>query len=216
MTDTQLPPELRGTYAERLAIVRADAEHALWAVQHGADWPAGWRACPRLDWLLEAWMLAACGEGGGDAHRLVVGWLAVESARAFEEQKATMPADWFRPRRQVTDPLPVASAIHAAHDFAARWSRREPGGPPDIVAFSVTALFPSHIAAFASTSGDRSRAVAAAALRTAYAALDPMSIPAAGRALSVVEAGSHVAPELVARFVEAFEAPAALRCELPS
>ncbi len=205
----------RGTYAERLAVAKCDAEHALWALQHGADWRTGWSTCPRPDWLAQAYVLTRCEEGGGDAHRKLVGWLGAQVDRAWTGICLLYsPVAKDRVAR-------CTLAVRAAASFARDWGRHFPGGPPDLVAFSVGALFDQPEAEWGPgehprlDADDEAAAVAHAALHAACSALTGTSPSACLRALAWASAWQDEAPGLAAAFAREFECPEELRCAPP-
>jgi len=212
------PSPVRGSYAEKLAVAGCCAEHALWALQHGADWVTGWSSCPRPDWLAEAWVLTSCAEGSGDAHRRLVGWMGKEIDRLWTS--LALRADPKAAPRIKRCTL----AVRAATAFAQDWGRKRLGGPPDIVAFSVSSLFdreeaewtPAVALEMERTTDAEAIAAANAALRAACSALSGDMPAAAMRALSWSVAWADEVPELSARFAREFPCPDALRCELPA
>lgn len=210
-------PIASGTYAERLARSSCSAEHALWALRHGADWRAGWGSCPRADWLAEAYVLTSCREGGGRNHRALVLWIGREVERAWSALLLQCdPAS--RPR---VDRCTLA--VRAGAGFAIDWGKNKPGGPPDFAAFAVASLFDREEADWtaraargeARTPDGEARALAHAALR---AASSPLSGDMPGGALLALAwhvAWSDEAPAIARAFAEAFPCPEALRCPLP-
>jgi hypothetical protein len=211
-------PLASGTYAERLARAGCCAEHALWALRHGADWQAGWSSCPRADWLAEAYVLTTCREGGGDNHRRLVGWIGLQVERAWSTVMLQCDPS-VRPRVER-----VALAVRAAAGFAIDWGKRKPGGPPDFAALAVSALFDEPESDWtagaargqARTPDGEALALAHAALRAACSALSGDMPGAALLALSWHRGWSDEAPALAREFAAAFPCPTALRCELPS
>ena len=211
-------PLARGTYAERLAAVGCNADHALWALSHGANWTTAWGSCPRPDWLAEAFVLSCCREGGGPDHRRLVGWLGAETERAWTA--VALRADPGARARV----LRCTMAVRAAAAFAQDWGKKRPGGPPDFAAFPVSSLFdreeaswtPSVAAELSWNVDGEALAIAHAALRAACSALSGDAPGGAMRALAWAYAGKAEAPELAARFAKAFPCPLPLRCELPA
>jgi hypothetical protein len=207
-----------GTYAERLARVGCGAEHALWALRHGADWRAAWSSCPRPDWLAEAFVLASCREGGGANHRRLVGWIGREVERAWSDVLLRREPDARARVERCT------LAVRAATSFAIDWSGKSMGRPPQLVALTVSALFDPDEADWTadeaigqrSTPDRRARAVAHAALRASCSALAGDCPGAALRALAWGLSWSDEEPSLARAFVEAFDCPEDLRCDLPA
>lgn len=206
-----VPIELQGTFAQRVARVRGDAEFALWAVPFGGDWRAAWSSCTRPDWMLEVLLLADCQEHGCAAHRRVVGWLA-EEARAAYPLVRWGTILWGEA---------VAEEVKRALVFAEQWSTNP--FLPDFPAFALIARFPTEVVRYdARTPPKQLRvslktlAMANAGLRTCSSAIDPASPLYAVRALARVWGGQLENEGLARRFEAAFACPQALRCELPS
>ncbi len=186
--------------ATRIARVRGDAEFALWAVQHGADWPAVWSKCTRPDWVVEAVLLTECREHGCLNHRRLVGWLVEETRTAL----LTVATEVAR-----------RDEAHAALDKAQGWVECKYGpfaAFPLIKRASAAAVFYDPRA---HREHERGLALEAAALRTLATVLEPASPVTAVRALARALGGELEHEELARRFSERFECPMALRCPLP-
>jgi hypothetical protein len=207
-----------GTHAELLARAGCSAEHALWSLRYGADWRAAWAACPRADWLAEAFVMTSCREGSGANHRRLVGWIGAQVGAAWDALELQCdPAAKGRVERS-------RLAVRAARTFAVEWGLRRPGGPPDIAAFSVQSLFqqddadwtPAAARAAVRTPDGEARALVHAALRAACSALSGDCPGAALRALAWHHGWSDENAGLAGSFVEAFACPEQLRSDLPA
>ncbi|NJN64640.1 MAG: hypothetical protein HC882_07010 [Acidobacteria bacterium] len=97
-------PEYAGTHAEKLAMHRACAAHALWAVRYGGFSSRAWLECPRPDWLADCIALGADYSLGSPSHRRLVAALCQGAAIALE-------------RSGITDPRP-GTAIRVALEWA--------------------------------------------------------------------------------------------------
>jgi hypothetical protein len=175
-------PELDGTVAARLAAMRADAAHALWAVPFGADGEAAWLACPRADWLVDAVALSRAYAPGSEVHRRAVAALGVAAGEVLR-------------RSDVAD---SARFTFEALLFAVeRWARGEED-PMLVVRLGDAASARVGLAAREQgLAGGDGRLVAAFACHLAASAMvDPRAASGAALAASVGLSGGPESPEV--------------------
>lgn len=223
-----VPEELRGTFAARLADVRAEAGFALWSIAYGADWRRAWSECGRADWLVDAVVLCDQEyEQGSQLHRRMVVFLCELAAELLcnlnivpttprKDDPARLLAEGVRLAR-VWAIGPEAATGARGEGLAGRgealahaWFRR----PDTAESRRLVDEFTDDCAAGSVVM--RQGIAGVAAYFAAASAISPSSPVRAARAAAIASSGYLTCPELARRVAGAFECPRRLRVELPA